>query len=131
METNGFVLSIDGTISIKGKTLYIFRDNISNTILYSEICELNDTAHMESLLRIVVNKFGVPLAVISDMQQSIIESVKIVLPGVMHQFCQSHFLRNVGDSLTKELHQELGKQMKNYGVQTEVNRIRKEMKKKR
>ena len=131
LEENGFVLSIDGTISIKGKTLYIFRDNISNTILYSEICELNDTGHMESLLRNVVDKFGAPLAIISDMQQSIIESVKIVLPGVMHQYCQSHFLRNVGDALTKELHQELGKQMKNSGVQAEVNRIRKEMKKKR
>jgi hypothetical protein len=131
LEKNGFVLSIDGTISIKGKTLYIFRDNVSNTILYSEISELNDTGHMESLLRNVVDKFGVPLAIISDMQQSIIESVKIVLPGVMHQYCQSHFLRNVGDALTKELHQELGKQMKYSGVQAEINHIRKEMKKKR
>jgi hypothetical protein len=131
LEKNGFVLSIDGTISIKGKTLYIFRDNVSNTILYSEISELNDTGHMESLLRNVVNRFGVPLAIISDMQQSIIESVKIVLPGVMHQYCQSHFLRNVGDALTKELHQDLGKQMKNFGVQAEANRIRKELKKKR
>jgi transposase-like protein len=111
--------------------IFIFRDNVSNTVLYSEISELNDTGHMESFLRNVVDKFGVPLAIISDMQQSIIESVKIVLPGVMHQFCQSHFLRNVGDALTKELHQELGKQMRNSGVQGEVNRIRKEMKKKR
>ncbi len=131
LEKNGFVLSIDGTISIKGKTLYIFRDNVSNTILYSEISELNDTGHMESLLRNVVDKFGVPLAIISDMQQSIIESVKIVLPGVMHQYCQSHFLRNVGDALTKELHQELGKQMKNSGVQAEINHIHKKKKKKR
>jgi len=26
LEKNGFVLSIDGTISVKGKTLYIYRD---------------------------------------------------------------------------------------------------------
>jgi hypothetical protein len=127
LEKNGFVLSIDGTISIKGKTLYIFRDNVSNTVLYSEICEINDTSHMEPLLRKVMDKFGVPLAIISDMQQSIIESVKLVLPGVLHQFCQSHFLRNAGDVLTKELHQELGKQMKKSGVQAEVNRIQREM----
>ncbi len=82
---------------------------------------------MEPLLRKVMDKFGVPLAIISDMQQSIIESVKLVLPGVLHQFCQSHFLRNAGDALTKELHQELGKQMKKSGVQAEVNRIQREM----
>ena len=117
LEKKGFVLSIDGTISIRGKTLYIFRDIVSSTILYSEICELNDTKQMESLFRRILEKFGIPLAIISDMQQSIIEAVKLVFPGVSHQFCQSHFLRNVGDALTKELHQELGKELKKSGVQ--------------
>ncbi len=97
LEKNGFVLSIDGTISIKGKTLYIFRDTVSNTVLYSEICEINDATHMETMLRHIVEKFGLPLAIISDMQQSIIDSVRMVLPGVPHQFCQYHFLRNVNE----------------------------------
>lgn len=127
LERNGFVLSIDGTISIKGKTLYIFRDNVSNTVLYSEICEVNDTAHMETMLRLVVEKFGVPLAIISDMQQSIIDGAKLVLPGVPHQFCQYHFLRNAGDALTKDIHQDIGKEMKKMGVQAEINRIQREM----
>jgi hypothetical protein len=130
-EKKGFVLSIDGTISIKGKTLYIFRDIVSSTILYSEICELNDTKQMESLFRSILEKFGTPLAIISDMQQSIIEAVKLVFPGVAHQFCQSHFLRNSGDALTKELHQELGKELKKSGVQTEVKSIQREMNKKK
>jgi len=127
LEKKGFVLSVDGTISIKGKTLYIFRDTVNNIVLYSEICEVNDTTHIETMLRHVVEKFGVPLAIISDMQQSIIDSIKIVLPGVPHQFCQYHFLRNVGDALTKDLHQDLGKEMKKMGVQAEVNRIQREM----
>jgi len=131
LEKNGFVLSIDGTISIKGKTLYIFRDIVSSTILYSEICEINDTKQIESLFRRILEKFGIPLAIISDMQQSIIEAAKLVYPGVPHQFCQSHFLRNVGDALTKELHQDLGKEMKKSGVQTEVKRIQREMNKKK
>ncbi len=88
LEKNGFVLSIDGTVSIKGKTLYIFRDTVSNTVLYSELCEIDDTAHMESMLKHAVESFGIPLAVISDMQQCIIDGVKKILPGVPHQFCQ-------------------------------------------
>lgn len=127
LEKKGFVLSIDGTASIKGKTLYIFRDTVSNTVLYSELCEIDDTTHMESMLRHVVESFGVPLAVISDMQQSIIDSVKNVLPGVPHQFCQYHFLRNAGDALTKDLHENLGKEMKRLGVRKEIKSIQKKM----
>ncbi len=131
LEKNGFVLSIDGTVSIKGKTLYIFRDTVSNTVLFSEICEIDDKAHMESMLRHVVESFGIPLAVISDMQQSIIDSVKNILPGVPHQFCQYHFLRNAGDALTKELHENLGKEMKRLGIQAEVKRTQKRMSEKK
>ncbi len=127
LEKNGFVLSIDGTVSIKGKTLYIFRDTMSSTVLFSEVCEIDDTTHIESMLRHVVESFGVPLAVISDMQKSIIDSVKNVLPGVPHQFCQYHFLRNVGSALTKDLHEDLGKEMKRLGVRTEIKSIQKKM----
>lgn len=131
LEKNGFVLSIDGTVSIKGKTLYIFRDIISSIVLYSEISEIDDTAHMESMFKHVVESFGVPLAIISDMQKSILDSVKNVLPGVPHQFCQYHFLRNAGDALTKDLHQDLGKEMKRLGVRTEIKSIQKEMSEKK
>ena len=86
---------------------------------------------MESLFRSVLEKFGIPLAIISDMQQSIIEAVKLVFPGVPHQFCQSHFLRNAGDALTKELHQDLGKELKKSGVQAEIKCIQREMNKKK
>lgn len=131
LEKNGFVLSIDGTVSIKGKTLYIFRDTVSNTVLYSELCEIDDTAHMESMLKHVVESFGTPLAVISDMQQCIIDGIKKTLPGVPHQFCQYHFLRNAGDALTKDLHESLGKEMKKSGVQAEIKRIQRKMNEKK
>ncbi len=131
LDENGFVLSIDGTVSIKGKTLYIFRDTVSNTVLFSELCEIGDTVHMESLLRHVVESFGTPKAVISDMQQSIIDSVKIVLPGVPHQFCQYHFLRDVGDALVKDLHKDLGKELRRLGVQKEIKSVQKKMNEKK
>jgi hypothetical protein len=131
LEKNGFVLSIDGTVSIKGKTLYIFRDTMSSTVLFSEVCEIDDTTHIESMLKHVVESFGVPLAVISDMQKSIIDGVKNVLPGVPHQFCQYHFLRNVGNALTKDLHEDLGKEMKRLGVRAEIKSIQKKMNEKK
>jgi hypothetical protein len=36
-KQGGYVLQIDGTVSVKTKTLYIFRDNISGTVLYAAL----------------------------------------------------------------------------------------------
>ncbi len=36
-KQGGYVLAIDGTVSVKTKTLYIFRDNISGTVLYAAL----------------------------------------------------------------------------------------------
>ncbi len=42
VKQGGYVLQIDGTVSVKTKTLYLFKDNISDTILYSGLAR-NDT----------------------------------------------------------------------------------------
>ena len=85
-----YVLSIDGTYSYKGKTLYIFRSYENGVVLYANTTEKDDVAHFQPLLEKVVEMYGLPIAVISDMQPAIIEAVKNVLPGIPHQFCQYH-----------------------------------------
>src|SRR6185312_6908735 len=56
---------------------------------------LSSTAHdLASLLRAMASAMGVSVAgVISDGQTSIRRAVAQALPGVPHQLCQFHFLR--------------------------------------
>ena len=58
--------------------------------------------------------YGKPIAVISDMQDAFISSVKEVLPDIPHQYCQYHFLKNAGKYMEKD-YKRLGDEMKNKG----------------
>ncbi len=80
------MLQIDGTVSVKTKTLYIFRDNISGTALYAALAK-DDTNNVKPLVQYVNDTFGKPLAVVSDMQKAIIESVSEVLTILACQNC--------------------------------------------
>jgi len=125
-KQGGYVLAIDGTVSVKTKTLYIFRDNISGTILYASLAG-DDTDNVKPLIQYVNDIFGKPLAVVSDMQNAFIESVSEVFPGVPHQFCQYHFLKNVGNAILKEKHQQLGTMIRKKEVKKEIEKIQSEV----
>lgn len=130
-KQGGYVLQIDGTVSVRTKTLYILRDNISDTILYSALAG-NDTDEVKPLVQYISDNFGKPLAIVSDMQKSIIESVAEVFPGVPHQYCQYHFLKNVGNAILSEKHQQLGALIRDKEIKKEIEKIQRgvEIKKK-
>lgn len=124
-KQGGYVLHIDGTVSIKTKTLYIFRDNISGTALYASLAR-DDTDSVKPLVQYVSDNFGKPLGIVSDMQESIIESVRDVFPDIPHQYCQYHFLKNVGNAILSEKHRQLGTLIRNKDVKKEIEKIQTE-----
>src|SRR3954462_12171888 len=89
------ILALDGLQPDVGhEVLWVIRDCISGEILLARSL-LSGTAHdLAPLLREVASAVGVPVAgVISDGQTSIRRAVAQALPGVPHQLCQFHFLR--------------------------------------
>ncbi len=81
----------------------------------------------EPLVQYVKDTFGEPLGVISDMQKAIIESVAEVFSGVPHQYCQYHFLKNVGNAILKEKHQQLGTIIQKKEVKKEIEKVQSEV----
>jgi arginine repressor len=130
-KQGGYVLQIDGTVSTKTKTLYIFRDNISGTILYADLTTKDDTDSLKPHVQYILDTFGKPLAIVSDMQNSIIESVKAVFPGIPYQYCQYHFLKNVGNALLKDEHKKLGTEIRKKGAKKQIQDIQIEVEKRR
>jgi hypothetical protein len=122
-----YVLSIDGTYSY-GKTLYIFRSYENGVVLYANTAEKDDVPHFRPLLEKVVEMYGLPIAVISDMQPAIIESVKGVMPGIPHQYCQYHFVKNAGSFMEKE-YKELGTAIKKKEVLAKAKEVEADQKK--
>lgn len=90
------ILGLDGLQPDVGhEILWILRDCLSGTVLLARSLLSATTEDLSALIRAVAD-LGVPIeGVISDGQHSIRRAVAATLPGVPHQLCQFHFLREV------------------------------------
>ena len=89
------ILAIDGLQPDVGhEVLWVVRDVLSGEILLARSLLSARNQDLAALLRQVRDGCGVPVAgVVSDGQHSVRKAVAEVFPGVPHQLCQFHYLR--------------------------------------
>jgi hypothetical protein len=89
------ILAIDGLQPDVGhEVLWVVRDCLSGEVLLAKSLLSGTRADLAALLKEAVGALAVPVAgVVSDGQQSIRKAVAEALPGVPHQLCHFHFLR--------------------------------------
>src|SRR5215207_10195043 len=91
----GVILALDGLQPDVGhEVLWVVRDCLSGEVLLARSLLSGTAEDLAPLLREVAEAVGVPvLGVVSDGQTSIRRAIERALPGVPHQLCQFHFLR--------------------------------------
>ena len=89
------ILAIDGLQPDVGhEVLWVLRDCLSGTVLLAKSLLSARQQDLAELIGQVRDALGVPITgVISDGQHSIRQAVAEALPGVPHQLCQFHYLR--------------------------------------
>lgn len=89
------ILALDGLQPDMGhEVLWILRDCLSGEVLLAKSLLSATSEDLSALLREVAAALQVPIAaVVSDGQRSIRLAVEKALPGVPHQLCQFHYLR--------------------------------------
>lgn len=91
------ILALDGLQPDVGhEVLWVLRDVLSSEVLLARALLGSGEAELTPLLQEVQQALGdsIPIVgVISDGQRSIRNAVAAVFPGVPHQLCQFHFLR--------------------------------------
>jgi hypothetical protein len=95
------ILALDGLQPDVGhEVLWVIRDVISGEILLAKSLLSARQKELGELLRRVRDACGVPVAgIVSDGQHSIRNAVAEVFPGVPHQLCQFHFLREAAEPI--------------------------------
>jgi hypothetical protein len=96
LHEQGFVvLALDGLQPDVGhEVLWVLRDCVSGQVLLARSLLGATEADLAPLITEVREAVHVPIVgVISDGQQSIRKAVASALPGVPHQLCQFHYLR--------------------------------------
>jgi hypothetical protein len=80
------------------EVLWVVRECLSGEVLLARSLLSGTADDLAPLLAEVVEAIGVPVeGVISDGQTSIRRAVERALPGVPHQLCQFHFLREAAN----------------------------------
>jgi Transposase, Mutator family len=94
-DQGGVILALDGLQPDVGhEVLWVVRDCLSGEVLLARSLLSATAKDLVPLLREVAEAVGVPvLGVVSDGQTSVRRAVAAALPGVPHQLCQFHFLR--------------------------------------
>jgi hypothetical protein len=94
-EQGKVILAIDGLQPDVGhEVLWVLRDCLSGEILLARSLLSARQQDLAALLGEVRDTLNVPVAaVVSDGQQSIRKAVAKALPGVPHQLCHFHYLR--------------------------------------
>src|SRR5215212_2239816 len=95
------VLALDGLQPDVGhEVLWVLRDCLSGEVLLARSLLSATGADLAALLREVAAAIGVPIAgVVSDGQHPVRLAVGQALPGVPHQLCQFHYLREAAQPI--------------------------------
>jgi hypothetical protein len=119
----GIILSIDGIQPDKGnETVYLVRDLLTGRVLAAENVRSSDTATIVALLQPIYD-LGLPiLGAISDAQESLLLALARLWPGIPHQVCQFHYLREASRPMY-ELDRALRKQIRK-AIQQPVRDVR-------
>jgi hypothetical protein len=111
------VLALDGLQPEQGhEVLWVLRDVLSGAVLLARSLLSARAVDLVPLLQEVAAALPVPItAVISDGQRAIRTAVQTALPGVPHQLCQFHYLREAAKPLVeadRHAKKELKKQVR-------------------
>lgn len=123
-----FILNIDGTNEGGEYTHYRCIDNITGIVVYAKKIKSENAEDIALALREIVQLYGKPHAVVSDMsgptRKAIIEVFGEDFP---HIICQFHFLRDVGKDMLTESHENLRKFITHYTITSKLTRYRNNM----
>jgi len=122
-------LAIDAVkLDATSPMLYVVRDVISKRVLYSLRTDCHDG---ETLIRLLLkvkqlaDDLRIPIVgVVSDKEGGEVAAVKAALPGIRHQLCQTHYLKNLAKAMADDV-SLLGKQVAD-GL-TDLRKLKREL----
>ncbi len=102
IEQGHVILALDGLQPDKSEdVLWVIRDCLSGAVLLARSLDSMRSVDLAELLREVKDALSVPIhAVVSDAQKPIRLAVQEVLPGVPHQLCHFHYLKEAAKPIT-------------------------------
>jgi Transposase, Mutator family len=99
-QHGGLVIALDGLAPEGGEPqLWCMRELLTGVVLRSGWLSRQDQAAFEGFVQPLRDLAWPIRALVSDKQRGLLPAIATVLPTTPHQFCQSHYLRNLAEPL--------------------------------
>ena len=99
LRRGGYILHVDGTCEEGSGVLLVSMDSLSGQILDSKKIASENTREVKEALVEVRESFDVPLAVVTDMRQTILTAVAEAFPETPHFICHFHLAADIGKDI--------------------------------
>lgn len=122
--SGGYILHLDSTSRINSRKLMVGIDELSGFVLLGVKLSTETAEDVAGFLRQVIERYGPPLAIASDMAASIRAGIALVkeLDGVGHYICHFHFLRDAGKDLMQTDYNAFSKRLEAHGLEDKLRR---------
>ncbi|MFQ5473493.1 MAG: hypothetical protein ACE5FA_11515, partial [Dehalococcoidia bacterium] len=128
-KRGGYVLHIDGTCEEASHVLLVCLDSLSGQILDSRKIASENTADVKDVLKNVRQQWGVPLAIVHDLRQSLITAAAEVFEGVAQFVCHYHLAADVGKDILSPDVDRLRRLFRRTKVRPKLRELRRSLKK--
>jgi len=123
----GYILHLDGTCEGDSPKLVSSVDSVSQFVLYSAKLTSENATEIADFLNVILQHFGRPLAVVSDMSQPIRTAVEKVFDDIAHYICHFHFLAALGKALFGKEHETLRQALSAAGISGKLKALRRKL----
>jgi hypothetical protein len=126
-EDGGYALHVDGTC--EAGTDIIFNAVAGNRGWVLAGCKMatEDATQIAGLLRLCLESFGPPLALVRDLSVQIETAHRQVMPHIPDLVCQYHFLENVGTKLCEKHHAKLTNCLRRLKIRPGLGSVRRNL----
>lgn len=98
-QRGGYILHVDGTCEEGSGVLLVCLDSLSGQVLESRKIGSENHDEVKKVLQDVRRDWGVPLAIVHDLRQSLITAAGKVFPERRQFVCHYHFAADVGKDI--------------------------------
>ncbi len=106
-KNGGYILSVDAVQVKDSPPVLVCRELTTGKVLHVDVIKSENEEEISRGFQLLRDTFGLPAGIVSDMKPGILSAAKKWFPGVKHQYCHFHFLRNVGKGLMKKDYDQL------------------------
>ena len=98
-KRGGYILHIDGTCEEGSRVLLVCLDSLSGQVIESRKIASENVAEVAQVLKDVRRNWGVPLATVHDLRNSLITATEKAFPDVPQFVCHYHLAADVGKDI--------------------------------